>query len=447
MVRTRIAPSPTGYPHIGTIYQSLFDWAYARKHEGKFVIRIEDTDRTRFVEDAEEAIFSAMDWFNLEEDESPRKGGPFEPYCQSERLGTYKKYAEQLVADGKAYYCDCTPERLDEMRKQMQQEGKSPMYDKHCRDLQKTSGVIRLKIPEDTTIKVIDGIRGEISFESSTIDDQVLVKSDGFPTYHLAVVVDDHLMEITDVVRGEEWLTSTPKHWLLYEYFGWEKPNFYHTPVLRNPDKSKLSKRHGHTNVVWYKEAGFLPEAILNFLALMGWSHPEEKEIFTLDEFIKLFDLKDLKPVGPIFDLQKLEWMNGMYMRDMDTAELVKRLLAFDPTLSEIDENQLMKLVEIAKSRMKTFAEFRGLINPFINPERFELDQDDEGLRMKLSEKLHSISEWNTENLIGVLKEFAGENNINFKKYYKILINQKAGLPLADVFAIIGKEKTLQLMQ
>ena len=420
MVRTRIAPSPTGYPHIGTIYQALFDWAYARKNKGAFLVRIEDTDRTRFVPDAEENIFKSLDWFSLTEDESPRKGGDFGSYRQSERLDIYKKYAQQLVDQGYAYYCDCTPGRLQEIRDRMQKEGKSPMYDKNCRNLNKTSGVVRLKVPERTTITVIDGIRGEISFESSTVDDQVLIKSDGFPTYHLAVVVDDHLMEITDVVRGEEWITSTPKHWLLYDYFGWTKPNFYHTPVLRNPDKSKLSKRHGHTNVTWYQEAGFLPETILNFLALMGWSHPEEKEIFSIDEFTQLFELKDLKPVGPIFDLTKLEWMNGMYIRELNTEDLVKRLILFDQTLNELPQEQLYGFAEIAKSRMKTFREFRGLIDPFLNKRTVELSEDQNERKQKLYETLSGLEDWNTENIVEILKSFAQEYEINFKEYQKL---------------------------
>lgn len=446
MTRTRIAPSPTGYPHIGTVYQALFDWAYAKKNNGKFIIRIEDTDQTRLVADAEEKIFSSIDWFHLLEDESVRRGGPFAPYRQSERLDIYQKYAKELIEKGYAYYCDCTPERLKEVRDHMQKNGLNPMYDKHCRDLGKTSGVIRLKVPENITIVVIDGIRGEISFESNTIDDQVLMKSDGFPTYHLAVVVDDHLMEITDVVRGEEWLTSSPKHWLLYEFFGWEKPNFYHTPVLRNPDKSKLSKRHGHTSVEWYKEAGFLPEAILNFLALMGWSHPEEKEIFSLSEFIELFNLKDLKPVGPIFDLNKLTWMNGMYIRELETEDLVNRLVAFDPSLSRLPEIVLTKFSEIAKSRMKTLKEFKILIDPFLNKRTFEITPEQKELRVTLSTQLTNISDWNKDTLVEALKSFAEQNGINFKEYYRMLFNEKAGLPLADAFETIGKEKTLELI-
>ena len=325
MVRTRAAISPTGYPHIGTIYQVLFDYSFAKKNNGKFIVRIEDTDQNRLVKDAEDKVFLALDWFGLQEDESPRKGGTFGPYRQSDRLQIYNNYAQELVKKEFAYYCFCSSDRLDEIRQKMQQNNKPPMYDKHCRNLsadnvrkklkENKSWVIRLKVPENEKIIVKDELRGEIEFDSNTVDDQVLLKSDGFPTYFLAVTVDDHLMEITHMVRGEEWLTSSPKVKLIYDYLGWEKPLFFHTPILRNPDKSKFSKRQGHTSVSWYQEQGFLPEAILNYLALLGWSHPDGKEIFALDEFIKLFELKDLNPVAPVFDLTKLEWMNGEYIR------------------------------------------------------------------------------------------------------------------------------------
>ncbi|MEK9179558.1 MAG: glutamate--tRNA ligase, partial [Patescibacteria group bacterium] len=290
MVRTRIAPSPTGFPHIGTIYQAMLDRAYSLKNKGKFCIRIEDTDQSRLVQGAEQKIYEALDWFGLTEDESPRKGGNFGPYRQSERLPLYKKYAEELVKNEHAYYCFCTPERLDEMRKEQQKQGKSPLYDKRCRSLSVSetlkrveSGerhVIRMKIPNTGTITVPDNTRGDIVFSVEQVDDQVIMKSDGFPTYHLAVVVDDHLMEITHILRGSEWIPSFPKHKLLYDYFGWKMPIITHTPLITNMDGSKMSKRHGHASVSWYQEEGFLPEAVLNFMSLLGWSHPEEKEIF-----------------------------------------------------------------------------------------------------------------------------------------------------------------------
>jgi glutamyl-tRNA synthetase len=338
-VRTRIAPSPTGYPHIGTIYQVLFNKAYAVRNNGKFILRIEDTDQKRSVEGAEEALYKALDWFGLNPDESPKLGGPYSPYRQSERLDIYQKYAGELIDNGHAYYCFCTKERLEEVRVKQEKEGKTPMYDKHCRNLSMdeimkkyNSGmekVIRMKIPENTKIIVHDLIRGDIGFDSNLVDDQVIMKADGFPTYHLAAMVDDHLMEITNIVRGPEWITSFPKHKLLFEYFGWEMPEVVHTPMVTNMDGSKLSKRNGHSSVDWYKKRGFLPEAVLNFISLLGWSHPEEKEIFTFDEFVKVFDLKDLSAVSPKFDLTKLEWMNGQYIQNLTNESLLDKLNAW----------------------------------------------------------------------------------------------------------------------
>lgn len=459
MIRTRIAPSPTGYPHIGTIYQALFDYAFAKKNEGRFIVRIEDTDRARFVEDAEDKIFSSLDWFGLVEDESSRKGGEFGPYRQSERLDIYKKYAEQLIHEGHAYYCFCTKERLDKVRQEQQDQGKQPMYDKLCRTIplensikRVESGeghVVRMKIPENTDITFHDEMRGDITFHSSTIDDQVIVKGDGFPTYHLAVVVDDHEMQITHVLRGEEWLSSTPKHFLLYEFFKWERPLFFHTPVLRNPDKSKLSKRQGHTNVDWYKDEGFLPEAILNYLALMGWSHPEEKEKFSMEEFVSLVELKNIKPVGPIFDIVKLTWLNGDYIMQMSNGELLSRIKNFDKNIVELvsEENEALAFIEIAKSRMKTLKEFRGLVEPFLKPQTFDLSIQQKELKVHLHQTLSSISDWNMEEIKNrILQEYIFSKKYKFPALYEVIIGQNKGLPIAETFSILGKERTLKLL-
>lgn len=369
-VRIRIAPSPTGYPHIGTIYQAWLDSVYAEKHGGTFIVRIEDTDRDRFVADAEAKLYEALDWFGIAEDESPRKGGEFGPYRQSERLQTYRNHIQALLKAGQAYYCFCSQERLDQVRKEMQAQGKIPMYDKQCRNLNQAElvqklgdrepYVIRLKVPENQTIVFNDLIRGEIKFESNGIDDQVLIKSDGFPTYHFAVVVDDHLMEITHVVRGEEWLPSSPKHILLYQMLGWQPPIFIHTPTLRNPDKSKLSKRQGHTNVSWYQEKGFLPEAVLNYLCELGWTHPEQKDIYSKDEFMKLFDFKDLSPAGPVFDETKLRWLNGKYIRTLSDQDLMTKLKPF-VFLGTTDE-VLLKAIPLVKERLEVLSDINDLL-------------------------------------------------------------------------------------
>jgi glutamyl-tRNA synthetase len=388
MVRTRIAPSPTGYPHIGTIYQALFNYAYAKKHDGKFLVRIEDTDRERFVEGAEAVIFNALDWFGLQEDESPRKNHGHGPYRQSERLETYHKYAQQLLDTGYAYFAyypkaDAGQKR-DYTKGAVSNESNRNSVSHNQKGEPQTikemiaSGdwIVRMKVDKTKAITFRDEIRGDITFEGDQVTEQVLIKSDGFPTYHLASVVDDHEMGITHVVRGEEWISSTPKHVLLYSYFGWDAPKFYHTPTLRNPDKSKLSKRHGHTNVIWFQEEGYLPEAILNFLGLMGWSHPEEKEQFSLDEFIQLFDLKDIRQVGPIFDLTKLTWMNQQYIQMKSDEALKELLISFYPEAKKIPDETFNKLLPLVKTRLKTLKEFENqTVVFFADPEFIKLEE------------------------------------------------------------------------
>lgn len=368
-VRTRIAPSPTGDDiHIGNLYTALINYAVARKAKGQFIIRIEDTDRTRFREGAEQRILESIKAFGLLYDEGPDRGGPYAPYRQSERLEIYKKHALELVEKGSAYYCVCTRERLESLKAEQLKEKRQTRYDKHCLNHQGeavehvksgTSYVIRLNVPANQPIKFNDLIRGEISIPSSEVDDQVLLKSDGYPTYHLGVVVDDHLMEISHIIRAEEWISSTPKHVLLYQSFGWELPIFAHVPILRNPDRSKLSKRKNPVWASWYLEEGFLQEAVLNYLALMGWSHPEEKEIFSLDEFIDTFDLHDVNPVGPVFDIIKLTWMNQQYIMNTSDDMLIERLKAFykdDKESLEVLDNTatIGLLIGLAKTRMKT---------------------------------------------------------------------------------------------
>ena len=457
-IRVRIAPSPTGYPHIGTIYQALFDYAFARGRAGDFIIRIEDTDRARFVPDAEEKLYEAIDWFHLTENESPRKGGPYGPYRQSERLHTYQKYAKELVTQGKAYYCFCTRERLDEMRQKLMSEKKQIMYDKHCRYLSEDEiaqnlaadipWTIRLKVPENRQITFTDLLRGEITFDANLVDDQVLLKSDGFPTYHLAVVVDDHLMEISHVVRGEEWLSSTPKHVLLYEAFGWEIPVLVHTPILRNPDKSKLSKRQGHTNVAWYREQGYLPEAILNYLALMGWSDPEGKEIFPLTVFIKNFDFKEVNPIGPIFDLTKLNWINQQYIQSLSDEELLGRILKHFPALQDKDEELLRRLVPLLKTRLQTLNDFTALTKHFFEDPSYEVisEQDKEIIGAALR-VLSSLPEWQKDGIFQALKSVMKEYNVRMPFFYSVFTGEGRGLPLPESLVIIGREKSLIRLQ
>lgn len=494
-VRTRIAPSPTGYPHIGTIYQGLFDKAYALKNDGKFIMRIEDTDQTRLVEDAEEALYKAFGWFGLTPDESPKQAGPYGPYRQSERLDIYEKYVKELIQNGHAYYCFCSKERLQEIRDAQQKAGKNTMYDKHCRNLSKDEvqakidageeHVVRMKIPENEKIIVSDLIRGDIEFDSNLVDDQVILKADGFPTYHLAMVVDDHLMEITHVVRGAEWITSFPKHKLLFDYFGWDMPVFVHTPLISNMDGSKLSKRNGHSSVDWYKRQGFLPEAVINFISLLGWSHPEEKEVFSFEEFVEAFDLKDLSAVSPKFDIQKLEWMNGQYIQSLSNEELLERLnlwlgfcineeyqgaseyeshwssedyeLLVNFLVSLSFEDQLL-FVEINKERIKKFEDLLPLNTLFIRD--FEVDKElllgkktEEEVVSHLTwvyEELVQINDWNLSNLKEVeikVKNKAEELGWKIGEvFYPIRIavaGGKVSPPLFESIYLLGKDKSL----
>jgi glutamyl-tRNA synthetase len=481
-VRTRIAPSPTGYPHIGTIYQAWLDYAYAKKHNGQFIVRIEDTDQSRLVSDAEEKIYEALEWFGITPDESTKTGGKFGPYKQSQRLKIYQDHIQKLLDSGHSYHCFCSPERLAQVRKDMQKAGKPPMYDKHCLKLtqeeirkklhNQEKFVIRLKVPENQTIIVKDLIRGDIKFDSNTIDDQVLIKSDGFPTYHFAVVVDDHLMEITHAVRGEEWLPSSPKHILIYQALNWQPPIWVHTPTLRNPDKSKLSKRQGHTNVVWYKEQGFLPAAVLNFLSHLGWTHPEGKEIFSQEEFIKLFDFKDLSPAGPVFDETKLRWLNSKYIRekttDHDLLQLIKQYLDID-----IPDAQLKKLIPLIKERIEVLSQVNDLVK-FLNP---ELIVDIETLKQQkqtkattldgqaakapdtkeiirllkaLLDSLTKLKSWTAQEIEAAIRnlykpEFA---DLKPREFFMIIRVATTGFPvtppLFESIELLGKETTLK---
>ena len=452
--RLRIAPSPTGYPHIGTIYQALFNFAFAKKHNGSFVVRIEDTDQKRFVEGAEQIIYSMLDWTNLIEDESPRKGGPYGPYLQSDRLKIYQEYAEKLIENKSAYYCFCSKERLAELRTQQLEKKQLPRYDKHCLNVKDAQQrvkngepyVIRLNVLPNRKIWFNDLIRGKIEFDSNLIDDQVLLKSDGFPTYHLAVVVDDHLMNITYIVRGEEWISSTPKHILLYQAFGWDLPIFCHTPDLRNPDKSKLSKRHGHTDVRWYQKEGYLAEAMLNYLALLGWSHPGEKEIFSLREFINVFDLKDIRAVGPIFDVKKFTWLNGEHIRQLSDQELKLKLLDFfksdTEVLTVLNSKQGDMFISLAKARMKTLIEFKYLVEDAKMP-KLTLEQKEQVKKVLEHIKGSNIDWENGSLLLDNLKQLKAQD-VSMKQLYYYITYKEQGLPLIELMQSWGKEKTIK---
>jgi len=362
-VRVRIAPSPTGDPHVGTAYIGLFNLVWARKHGGQFVLRIEDTDQLRSSPESEAAILRSLKWLGLQWDEGPDIGGDYGPYRQSERTEHYRSHCDQLIQSGNAYRCFCTRERLDTVRKGQMAKKENPKYDGLCKGLNDADieskmaegepHVVRLTFPTEGQTVVQDGLRGEITIENSQIDDQVLLKSDGFPTYHLANVVDDHLMAITDVIRAEEWISSTPKHLQLYKAFGWEPPRFWHMPLLRNTDKSKISKRKNPVSLDYYERIGILPEAMVNFLGLLGWSMPDEREQFSVDELIEEFTFERMGLAGPVFDLKKLEWLNGNYIRTLSEDELVQRIMATYMTPERVRE--LMPLVHERMDRLDQF--------------------------------------------------------------------------------------------
>lgn len=456
-VRTRIAPSPTGEDiHIGNLYTALINFAVARKHSGQFIIRIEDTDRTRYRVGAEERILNSIRAYGLTYDESPDIGGPYAPYRQSERLPLYKKYAEELVEKGAAYYCICTKERLDTLKQEQTKSGQRTRYDKHCLSIQSevkkqvengTPYVIRLNVLPDKKMWFKDLIRGEISISSNEVDDQVLLKSDGFPTYHLGVVVDDHLMNITHIIRAEEWISSTPKHVLLYESFGWELPIFAHLPILRNPDKSKLSKRKNPVWASWYLEEGYLPEAVLNYLALMGWSHPEGKEFFTLEEFIDIFELKRINVVGPVFDIKKLTWMNQQYIQRMPDEELVKKILAFYKD-QKLDKNLIVKLLPLLKTRMETLKDFAVLTDFFFTiPKITPRNDKEKEVVLDLFEALSTIPSWTEQDIFLAFKTVLEKHSLRMPVLYYLLTGKEKGLPLPQAVEILGKEETLNRLK
>lgn len=459
MVRTRIAPSPTGFPHIGTIYQALFDYAFAKQHNGQFIVRIEDTDRARFVEGAEEVVFNALDWFGFVSDENPKKGGEYGPYRQSERLDIYKKYALELIEKKHAYYCFCTRERLDEMRKAQEAQKIPTMYDRFCRNLtaeeveskltENMPYVIRMKVPDNRTIVFNDLIIGNIEFESATIDDQVIFKSDGFPTYHLAVVVDDHLMKITHIFRGKEWIPSAPKHVLLYEYFGWEIPVHAHLPLILNDQgKGKLGKRFGHASVDYYRDLGFLPEAVINYLSNIVWNHPDDIEIYSVEELIKHLDITKVTSQGARFDLQKLLWMNGEYIRKMEPALLSKLLLDFHK--EKYSHDLINKTIPLIQERIKTLKEYDEYCNFFvIAPTDYEVDLGKySDVILKTNDVLSQLSAWSVESIGQAMLQVAVDAGLKNSEYFMvmrvIITGKKISPPLNESMELLGKEECLK---
>jgi glutamyl-tRNA synthetase len=464
-VRVRIAPSPTGEDlHIGNLYTAMMNWVWAQKNHGKFIVRIEDTDRERFVEGAEARILQTLADFGLNNDEGPNVGGEYAPYKQSERLEIYKKYALELVAKNVAYYCFCSKERLEEIRNTESATNQRKKHWEYCKidsvdEIGKRVAdggkyVIRLKVPQNEDIVFTDLIRGEIKINSDQVDDQVLLKSDGFPTYHLAVVVDDYLMKISHIIRAEEWISSTPKHVLLYKAFGWEMPIFAHMPILRNSDKSKLSKRKNPVWVSWFLKEGYLVEAILNYLATMGWSHPEEKEIFSMEEFIQKFELKDVSPVGPAFDIVKLDWMNGEYIRAMSDEELTQKLQKY--LVDHPAKDQIAPIVPLVKERIKKLSDFIPLTDFFFEEPEYDMEifkklriSNYELIMNRLIEVFEqNKGNWDSEKFAEEYRNLANQLEISNTTMFQLLrvavTGQLVSPPLFESIKILGEEKTLE---
>lgn len=461
MIRTRIAPSPTGQDvHVGSVATALMNFAYAKRNNGKFIVRIEDTDQTRLVPGGEKKMLETLEKIGLIADESPLVGGPFKPYRQSERLDIYKKYAEELIVKGKAYYCVCTQERLAKMRQEQQAQKKIPRYDRLCFHKQKEviekiknekiPFVIRLLVPEGE-IKFNDVVRGEITIQCKDIDDQVLLKSDGFPTYHLGVVVDDYLMEITHVIRGEEWLPSTPKHILLYQAFDWPLPIFAHVSLLRNPDKSKLSKRKNPVWTSYYLDQGIFPEALLNYLALMGWSHPNGKEIFSLEEYKSVFDIKDIQKTAPVFDPVKLEWLNGVYIRKYPVSSIKYKVLEFYKKKNiSLDEKIVKKTIPLIQERIKKLSDYLPLCEFFFKaPGKYEIDlTNKKNFFKQVVETLNKIKDWQAVKIGEVLADLAKKLGIKNSQFFMdirvAITGKKITPPLNESMEILGKEECLK---
>lgn len=467
--RLRFAPSPTGFLHIGGLRTALYAYLMAKQNKGQFILRLEDTDAKRYVKGAAEAIYSGLKWAGLNYDEGPDVGGPYGPYVQSERLEIYKKYAQQLVDNGQAYYCFCDEKTLEEMRQEQTTKKQAPKYDQRClklspEEIQKKlkagePHVIRMKIPEGRVIQFDDLVRGKVSYHTKEIDDQVILKSDGFPTYHLAVVIDDHLMKISHITRTEEWLSSTPKHILLYEYFGWEPPQFAHLPLLLNQDKTKMSKRKGDVAVEDYIKKGYLPKAMINFLAFLGWNPGTEKEIYSMDELLKDFSLEKVHKAGAIFNLTKLNWYNAYYLKQLTDKELFKACLPYLPANNEgLEEKQIIKMLNLERERSQTLLKIGQNIAFFFALSDYdphllkwkELTSSDIKNSLEMAKKIISAipdKQFNLEKLSETLLAKAQEYKNRGDLLWPLrvaLSGQKNSPPPFEIAALLGKEKTLK---
>lgn len=459
-VRTRVAPSPTGEPHVGTAYIALFNKMFARSQGGQFLLRIEDTDQVRSTPESEKAILDSLHWLGMDWDEGPDKGGPYGPYRQSERREIYDEHAQILIDKGHAFHCFCSSERLDVLRSEQMANKQTPGYDGLCLHLSAEevqvklqsgeSHVVRMKVPSKGICQIYDMLRGAIDISWEQVDMQVLVKADGMPTYHLANVVDDHLMKITHVIRGEEWINSAPKHKLLYEYFGWDMPVLCHMPLLRNPDKSKLSKRKNPTSITYYRDMGYLPEAVVNYLGRMGWSMPDEREKFTLQEMQNHFDLQRVSLGGPVFDQEKLAWLNGSWIReDLSDEQFYNALTGW-----LLNKEFIQRFLPMAKSRVETLSDFAGL-SGFMFEGMLKLSPADFAHK-KLNEeevkkvlqfilwRMEALRQWNKEQIFAEIKTLGTEMVLKVGDVMAPVFVAIAGTPnswsVVDSMEILGPD-------
>ena len=483
-VRVRFAPSPTGYLHIGGLRTALYDYLFAKNKGGKYILRIEDTDQSRLVEDSIENLVESLNWSGVVHDEGVFiedgkivERGEYGPYIQSKRLDIYKEYVQKLLDSGDAYYCFCDKERLDELREHQRENNLMLGYDGHCRDISKDEVekrisndeeyVIRLRLPENEDISFMDMIRGEITMNTKDLDDQVLLKSDGFPTYHLAAIVDDHLMEISHVVRGEEWLPSAPKHAYLFKVFGWEAPTFVHLPTVLNSEKKKLSKRHGDVAVEDFRLKGYLPEALINYLALVGWSPKSNKEFFTKEELVEEFSFERVSKTGGVFDINKLNWVNAHYIREMDLGELTKLAIPFLLESNEVSEDNIENryewveaLVAILKERVSTLSEIPEKLRTILdNNVEYETEEAEKTIKESqidvlmdaFAEELDLVEEIDEEFSTTILKKIQKKTGIKGKNLFMpvriALTGQQHGPDLDKIILVLGKDNILKRIE
>ncbi|MCH8106880.1 MAG: glutamate--tRNA ligase [Chloroflexi bacterium] len=471
-VRVRYAPSPTGDPHIGNMHSALFEWLFARRHGGKFIVRIEDTDQERVVPGAVESILDGLRWLNIDWDEGPLVGGPYGPYIQSERLDNYREMAERLIRQEDGYRCYCSRERLNEMRQEQERRDQPTGYDGRCRDLspvqrqemeaQGGPSVVRFAMPRSGTTRVQDLIHGEVEFSNELLDDFIILKADGFPTYHLASVVDDHLMKISHVLRADEWLPSTPRHLQLYRALGFTPPQFGHLPMLLGPDRDKLSKRHGATSVLEYRDQGYLPEAVLNFMALLGWSLDDRTEVMSAETLKENFSLERVSRSPAIFDQEKLLWMNGLYIRELTAEDLAERLTPFlerglPKELLPVDRDYLLRIVPLIRERIKLLSEAAEMITYFFQEEvdydpadlvQRGMDQESTVAALRLArDEMTAVKVFEHQLLEDTLRAAGTTLGLAARQFFGTLrvavTGRTATPPLFETMEVVGRERVL----